>query len=286
MMSLPLLSCGQKDKSTYYEAATYEYADITLPYRQLKMNQDKAGKSLLVIQLHGGTARGDDNKAQLEASAVDSVEMYLRVHQSKAIFLLPQCSKDRVWNESSRSVTTPMTKVLFHWLQDFMAANDVDANRVYVTGYSAGGSGSWRLLNDYPQSFAAACIAAATPLMVTAEKVKNVPVYAIAGSEDKIMDADAIESFVKSLVSLGDDAEFDLLEGKDHFGTCDTGFTKERLDWMFNHKRGQASGIHRVDAVADVPSRAYGLDGKCAPSVGQGLRIVRQPDGTYRKVLQ
>ena len=246
------------DKATYYTAGSYEYADITLPYRQLLLNQEKSGKNILIVQLHGGTARGTDNVAQLEASAVDSVERYLQEQGIKACFVLPQCASDRVWNESRRTYTVTMTDVLTNWLEEFIASNNVDAKRVYITGYSAGGSGAWRMANDNPSMFAAACIAAANPVMVEAAKVKDTPIYANAGANDAIMDADKIEDFVNQLVQLGDDARFDLLPNKDHFGTCDTAFNNNRLTWMLSHPaaenepvRGDLTGDGKVD-VEDV----------------------------------
>lgn len=234
---------AQQDKADYYTAKSYQFAGITLPYRELDLNQEMDGASVLVIQLHGGTARGNDNIAQLNATAVDCVEQYLVEHGMKAIFLLPQCAADRVWNESPRSVATPMTVVLRNWLRHFVSQNDIDTCRIYITGYSAGGSGTWRMLNDNTTTFAAACVAAANPLMVTAENVKETPVYAIAGSDDNIMDASRISDFVNSLIELGGDAKFDLLDGQDHFGTCDTAFTTERLDWMFSHSRCDNTGM-------------------------------------------
>ena len=246
---------AQQDKTEYYIAKSYVFAGITLPYRELDLNQEKDGSSILVIQLHGGSARGNDNIAQLYASAVDSVEQYLVEHEMKAIFLLPQCAADRLWNESPHAVTTPMTAVLRNWIRNFLLNNDVDTSRIYITGYSAGGSGTWRMLNDNTKTFAGACVAAANPVMVTAENVKETPVYAIAGSDDNIMNATTISDFVASLVSLGGEAMFDLLEGQDHFGTCDTAFTTERLDWMFAHSRNGKSGDVNGDGnvtAADV----------------------------------
>ena len=229
---------AQSNKPDYYLAKSYEYGGITLPYRELDLNQDNDGKSMLVIQLHGGSARGDDNEAQLAASAVDSVENYLSAHDTKAIFLLPQCAVDRIWNENANNYAITMTMVLDHWLQDFISSHlNVDVTRIFITGYSAGGSGSWRMINDYQSRFAAACIAAANPIMVTAQNVKNTPVYAIAGSADQIMNYTRIQNFVNQLVALGGEALFDLLEGQDHFGTCEMAFTTERLDWLFAHRR-------------------------------------------------
>lgn len=280
----PMFLLAQHDKTAYYEPASYEYAGVTLPYRMLKLNQEQAGKSVLVIQLHGGTARGDDNKAQLDASAVDSVETYLRVHKMKAVFLLPQCGKDRVWNESARQQPVPMTDVLAQWLQDFLTTHDIDTDRIYMTGYSAGGSGAWRMVNDCPQLFAAACIAAANPLMVEEGNVCRTPIYAVAGSKDNIMDADKIGAFVRSLTALGGEAQFDLLEDKDHFGTCDAAFSRERLVWLFGHTRKTTDGIRPVNTDT-LPATLYGLDGMPRTPQAKGFLIQRLPDGSTKKVL-
>lgn len=283
---LPTIALGQRDKTAYYKAESYDYAGITLPYRELDMNQELEGASLLVIQLHGGTARGNDNKAQLDASAVDSVEIYLRVHKAKAIFLLPQCDKSRVWNESSRSQETPMTEVLAHWLEYFIQTHDIDVNRIYITGYSAGGSGTWRMLNDNTETFAAACIAAATPLMVEAKNVAKTPVYAIAGTDDTIMDAEKIEAFTTSLTSMGGEARFDLLEGKDHFGTCDDALTRERLAWMFSHRRNTPSAITPICPTEELPQHIYGIDGRTRTRHDRGMLIIRHQNGSTQKVMR
>ena len=107
------------------------------------------------------------------------------------------------------------------------------------------------MINDYQSMFAAASIAAANPVMVTAENCKNTPVYAIAGSADRIMNATRIENFVNQMVALGGEALFDLLEGKDHFGNCDTAFTDERLDWLFAHRRSIAGDVNH-DGLIDL----------------------------------
>lgn len=278
---------AQTDKSSYYTAGSYEYGGITLPYRQLGLNQEKDGGSVLIVQLHGGTARGNDNMAQLNAKAVDCVENYLRSHVTKAIFLLPQCAADRVWNESSKSYDITMTEVLTQWLQQFIAENNIDTNRIYITGYSAGGSGAWRMVNDNTDLFASAVIAAANPIMVEAANVSKTPVYAVAGSNDNIMDANKIENFVTSLNSYGGNAIFDLLDGESHFGTCDKAFSKERLDWMFQYQRSSSTSVvglcpdeNRSD---EEPFGIYTLTGMKTTGKVKGLHLVKYSDGQTKK---
>lgn len=83
----------------------------------------------------------------------------------------------------------------------------------------------------------------------------------------------------------GGDAKFDLLEGKDHFGTCDSAFSRERLAWIFGHS---SSGVEPVadnvdDGNATVEAR-YDLSGRRVADGYQGIQIVRMTDGSVRKV--
>lgn len=138
------------------------------------------------------------------------------------------------------------------------------------------------MVNDNTDFFAAACIAAATPLMVEADKVKATPVYAVAGSDDQIMDAAKIKAFVDGIVASGGEAQYDLLEGKDHFGTCDTAFSRERLAWMFAHRKGTATALTQPSA-ANEEVTICSLSGiKAAPR--DGIYIVRTKDGSVKKV--
>ncbi len=83
----------------------------------------------------------------------------------------------------------------------------------------------------------------------------------------------------------GGDAKFDQLEGKDHFGTCDSAFSRERLAWIFGHS---SSGVEPVadnvdDGNATVEAR-YDLSGRRVADGYQGIQIVRMTDGSVRKV--
>ena len=120
-----------------------------------------------------------------------------------------------------------------------------------------------------------------------AEKVKETPIFAVAGTDDTIMDADKIETFVNSILTLGSEARFDLLEGKDHFSTCNEAFTRERLSWMFNHSR-ETSSISQI--YADPQEKRvigiYAIDGTVLNKEAKGLVIFRYSDGSTIKVIR
>jgi len=278
-------ACAQS-KAEYYDAGAFEYSGITLPYRQLALNGAGEGDATLAIILHGGTARGTDNQKQLEAAALDSLECYLRNNGTKAYLLAPQCPSDRMWNEAaSGNNATTMTECLRAWIDNFTAANAVDKSRIYLFGFSMGGSGAWRMLSDNTSLFAAAAIAAATARMARAQNVKETPVYAIAGAKDEIMEAEEIEQFVNSVANLGGETKLDLLEDADHFETCDYAFTTERLDWVFNHLRNSTDNIADIRTKQLKPAQTYNLSGIPVKENAHGWQIRKDNNNNTSKVF-
>ena len=221
-----------------YAAHTYTYGGVTMPYREGLFNQTVSGDpSALVVLLHGGSQRGTDNEAQLNGLAREAVQNYIETEKIKVAFLLPQCASDRVWNEASTGNNVVMTEVLYHWITDYVASHNINNKRIYLLGYSAGGSGTWRMVSDYPDMFAAAMPVAAKALMVEAENMKSTPLYVAAGLDDKLMDINVIKAWVAQLNSLGCTLQFDILSGADHQTACETAFTAERLKWIFSKIR-------------------------------------------------
>lgn len=225
-------------EEVFFAAHTYTYGGVTMPYREGLFNQAASDDaSSLVILLHGGSQRGTDNEAQLNSLAREAVQEYIESNKIKTAFLLPQCASDRVWNEASTGNNVVMTEVLYHWITDYVASHNINNRRIYILGYSAGGSGTWRMVSDYPNLFAAAMPVAAKALMVEAENMKSTPLYVAAGSDDKLMDINAIKAWVAQLNALGCTLQFDILSGADHQTTCETAFTAERLRWIFSKTR-------------------------------------------------
>ena len=110
---------------------------ITMPYRKCDVNLMAGGdKPSLVVYLHGGTSKGDDNERQLLEPGTDSIANYLAATGKPSIFLIPQCPSDKSWGG-------PMNNVLKAMIDRYVNAGIVDANRIYIFGGSMGGTGTW-----------------------------------------------------------------------------------------------------------------------------------------------
>lgn len=257
---------------TFYKE-TFTLGNTTIPYRKANI-QGSEGKASLVIYLHGGSSKGNDNETQLNEPAVQSICSWLSRNNQKTIMIVPQCPKDKSWLGT-------MLPVLKGLLQTFIDRGVADERRVYILGGSMGGTGTWNMLASYPDFFAAAMPVAGNPSGLNAEKVKETPIYTVMGTADVIMKIDNVESFLSEMDLYGAEYQFDIEEGWTHENVCKQSYTDERLQWVFSHTKSLTDNIHitEADAGSEIVSvRWFTLN-------GQALANKPQLKGTYLKLL-
>lgn len=238
------------------EAITF--SGITMPYRKCVINgTDEAAKPSLVVYLHGGSSKGNDNETQLQEPGTDSIANYLEASGRSAIFLIPQCPSNMSWGG-------PMNNVLKAMIDRYVNAGAVNADCIYIFGGSMGGTGTWGMLSAFPDLFAAAMPVAGNPSKCLAENVSKTPVFTVMGTADNIMSVNAAQTFINNLQALGDDVCMEVEDGWTHEMTCIESYTKRRLDWIFAHERGMTSAIRPVSVQHEtvVESLYYTLDGR------------------------
>lgn len=220
-----------------FEARETQVGRLKLPYRVAQTGGSTAGaKPALVVLLHGSSAKGTDNEAQLSASGVVPILRYLDSNNLAAHVLLPQCPKKRRWSEPEDE-GREMQALVQSWIADYAAENQIDMSRIYVAGASSGGAGVWKLLNDYSDFFAAGMLVASYPRYVVDWVVAKTPVCCIVGENDEVATPAELTKFVDKLKAFGGKVFFDVLPHKDHYATCRDGFVPEGLKWLFSQKR-------------------------------------------------
>lgn len=225
---------------TFY-AHEYTYSNIILPYREDKIRQGTDEKSSLVIFLHGGSYMGSDNTSQVNSYGIDEIAGYLEQKQMNSILLIPQCDSSRLWNETEAVNGIVMSEVLKHWIDDYVETHNIDKNRIYILGASAGGAGTWRMASDYSNLFAAAMPVASSPIMISEKNLANTPLCVVVGDSDKISEPNIVGLFTKKIQNFGGEIMYSILENSNHQDTCKNAFTKERLDWVFSHTKEEVS---------------------------------------------
>jgi len=194
-----LLQCGPKpDPSPTYEAHVFNSSSgHELPYRVLyPENYNKKKTYPLIVFLHGSGERGSDNEKQLKHIA-DKFQTAEFRKKYPSIILFPQCAEEDSWavvkkHEGKWLVedtekTTPSMEALLEMILDFKRTNGVDKSRMYITGLSMGGFGTFDLLVRRPEWFAAAVPICGGGNKRYSYKYKDVPIWMFHGAKDPVV---------------------------------------------------------------------------------------------------
>jgi predicted peptidase len=195
----------------------------------------------LILFLHGAGERGT-NVWQVD---VHGPANYIADHPDFPFILVsPQCPAYETWSSD----------VLLGLLDEVCAAHKVDPQRVYLTGLSLGGYGTWGLALAHPERFAAvapicgggslgnvilASLGYTTPQTKLA--LKGLPVWAFHGSKDNVVPPAESERMVKALKDLGaGEVKLTLYPEATHNSWAQTYSNPEFYEWLLAHKRAPA----------------------------------------------
>ena len=124
----------------------------------------------------------------------------------------PQCPR------SPESWPLPSQQALLVALLDHIVKTyKVDEDRIYLTGLSMGGYGSWRLAADHPERFAAVVPICGAGKTADAERLKNLPIWAWHGTDDPAVPFQSSTEMVEAIKQAGGtNIRFTSLEGIGH----------------------------------------------------------------------
>lgn len=278
MSLIGILFCvaeGKSENNLVFEAEKIVAAGIELPYRVA--HTSGMGNQVLVIYLHGGSSKGNDNDTQMKEAGIDSIANYLDFKQLNTIYLVPQCPSDKSWGG-------PMLGILKALIDRYVLSESLDNTDIYIFGGSMGGTGIWSMLSAYPRLFTAAMPVAGNPSKCDSSNVATTPVYTVMGTSDRIMSVETASGFIDELNARGAITRLDIEEGWTHEVTCIQSYTTERLDWIFGHSRN-SSGIENPVAEDNIVKsiQYFSLDGRqLSKSPCKGFYIERliYSDGT------
>lgn len=219
-----------------------------LPYRWHQPAAIETGKQYpLVLFLHGAGERGTDNTAQLK-HGVSSILKWSESNGEPCFLVVPQCPADAWWCDIDRQTWRPavagnpnkvMRKVAA-LLADTVAKHPVDPARVYVTGISMGGFGSWYLLGWMPEKIAAAMPVCGGGDPTTAARFKDVPLWVFHGGADDVVPPRASREMVAALEQAGGKPKYTEYPGVKHDSWTATYADEKVLRWLFDQRKTPA----------------------------------------------
>lgn len=279
LVAIVAMASGLSAMAQTFDASNITFGGINMPYRVAHTSGME--KPSLVIYLHGGTSKGNDNEKQMGEPGIDIIANYINQRQIGAYFLVPQCPSDKSWGG-------PMLSMLKALIDKYVMEGVVDKNSVYIFGGSMGGTGIWSMLSAYPGMFAAAMPVAGNPSKCDADKVASTPVYTVMGTSDQIMSVETTADFIDELNARNGTTKFDIEEGWTHEMTCTQSYTTQRLDWVFSQSKNPLGIEMPTTEGKDIVSmQYYATDGRSlAEPPSKGLYIMRcvYEDGTVKAV--
>ena len=187
----------------------------------------RAGKRWPVILfLHGAGERGNDlNKVKVHGPP----KILQKRTDFPFIVVSPQCPASSWWEP------LPL-KVL---LEEVQEKYRVDPDRVYLTGLSMGGFGTWDLAVRYPERFAAIAPICGGGKPLLADRIKNVPVWVFHGDADPVVAVKQSDEMVEALKRVGADVKYTRYPGVGHDSWTATYDNAELYQWFLSHRRGE-----------------------------------------------
>jgi predicted peptidase len=217
------------------QARTYtdpKDANSSLRYRLFRPPKyTRANRYPLVLILHGGGAveNFDDLlKCSSPVFAFGPARFAAPEEQARhPAFVVVPWSNGRDWDEENMRL---MVGLLGALREQF----PIDAKRLYITGQSMGGYGTWRMITTYPDLFAAAVPICGGGEPATAAKAKNVAVWAFHGTDDTLVPVSQTRDMISALLQAGARPAYWEYEGGTHAGTAQRAFCEPwLLDWLF-----------------------------------------------------
>lgn len=234
------------DPTSLYEPREFVGSNkIPLKYRLLKPLDYKPGKKYpLVLFLHGAGERGDDNLVTLKHGAKDFADPERR-KAYPCYVVIPQCPNGKKWSEVDWSQDTSKLpekasdslQSVKELLDEMIEIAGVDSNRVYITGLSMGGYGTWDALARYPGYFAAAVPICGGGDPATVSKFIKVPIWCFHGDQDNAVKVTRSREMIDALKAAGANPKYTEYPGVGHDSWTATYANPEVFKWLFSHQK-------------------------------------------------
>lgn len=195
--------------------------------KYLPKDYDETKKYPLVFFLHGAGERGDD----LDVASKHGFMKHVRESGKEYpfIFIGPQCPFEKYWG--------CYTESLLAFLDYICETLPVDRDRIYLTGLSMGGTGTWMLAMAAPERFAAIAPVCGSGIYWYGRVLSNIPVYMYHGDCDETVPIQESVNMLKAINKNGGNAQLQICYGVGHNAWNQAYGGDELANWLLSHKK-------------------------------------------------
>lgn len=206
--------------------------DVTLQLEYLlylpEGYEDSQDNWPLLIFLHGLGERGPNiNKVKSHGPP----KLIEQGRELPFIVVSPQCPEGSWWPYETDKVLA--------LIDEISETYRVDKSRIYLTGLSMGGFGTWAIAGAYPDRFAAVAPICGGGYPFLAPNMKNLPIWAFHGAKDPVVPLQRSEEMVNAVKYVGGDAKLTVYPYAEHDSWTETYNNDELYKWFFSHSKKQ-----------------------------------------------
>ena len=198
----------------------------------------------VILFLHGAGERGDDGLLQTDVGLSHAIRQNAAAW-NQFVIVMPQCRKQRLWTEPEMEQVA--LAALEHSTKEFHG----DRSRLYLTGISMGGYGTWNLASHHPGMFAALVpicggiepppgfpelktdlAADFDPYRDTAQEIGKVPTWIFHGADDPVVPVEGSRKVSEAMKAVGAEVKYTEYPGVQH-NSWDKAYAEPELpNWL------------------------------------------------------
>ncbi len=192
----------------------------------------------LIVFLHGASERGNDINKLLNHGPHKFVEK----KNLPFVILSPQCAHGEYWE----------TDKVMYLLDLAIEKHSIDPKKIYLTGLSMGGFGTWQVASHYPERFAAIAPICGGGSRYMAFKLRNMPVWVFHGAKDTIIPVSKSEEMVYLLQKEGNNPEFTIYPDAAHDSWTATYKSPKLYEWFLEHEIRGKGKRNKIRGIKDI----------------------------------
>jgi predicted peptidase len=208
-----------------------------MPYRIfIPRDYNSHKKYPLVLWLHGGAGRGTDNLRQISGGNTSGSHLWISVDVQKkypAFVIAPQCPENEMWATVERAKPTRQLRIVEELLSSIQKQFNINSQQFYVSGQSMGGFGTWALISEHPETFAAAIPVCGGGDESMAPRLIHTAIWAFHGERDQAVSVERSREMIAAIKKAGGTPMYTEYEGVGH-NSWDRAFIEPNLlSWVF-----------------------------------------------------
>ena len=215
-------------------------------YRWAEKLPDDDSKVPLLFFMHGAGERGTDNARQL-LNGMKDIFAWMDAHEKGYRIVAGQVPSGKRWVEvdwgaTSHEIPAEPSETMalqLELLDKLLADPRTDKTRVYATGISMGGFGTWDVLCRRPEVFAAGLPICGGADVAQAPKIAKIPIWTFHGSADNVVRPCRSRDMVSALWAAGSNVHYREYPDARHDVWTRTYRDGEVLEWLFRQRKSE-----------------------------------------------